>query len=168
MSIEQDVRTARPQINSLADFNSRLPDKPVSSDEAMTALVMADGDEMLAACRLGTRTHNIFAAIVQDRLNQDRLADYIRAKALINTLKALGESHSRVVDSMDDLNPRDQAKLYIGLLEAATKLTEKDSGSAQGGVSDPVDALMRRLPPSVQDAFAILAEQKRVGSRSEA
>lgn len=142
--------------NAVQQLEDKLPDRAVSSAEAMSALVRCDGDLLEASVTLKTKASNILIALVQDQNNADMLAGYLRTFMTLKTMSAISEMHTRVMQGMDDLNPRDLTSAYTKLLDVFGRLTEgaDANANAQG---NPFDLMLRSMPPNVRAAMLKLA-----------
>lgn len=152
-----DTNTILPEEQTLLN---KLPDKPVSSNEALTAMFQSDGDLMLAAVRLRTKPHNVMAAIVQDQANKDMLASWMRTFASVKMIETIGKVHLKIQEALDSeaLSARDLSRTYVSLMEAFSRMSEADAASANTNNNiTPIDAAMRGLPDHVRGALHTLA-----------
>lgn len=144
-----------------AALEQALPDRPVTSTEAIGALVRSDGDLMAASVLLKTKQANILTALVQDQNNANLLAGYLRTFMTLKTITTISEMHQRVIDQMDDLNPRDLTSQYVKLMAVFSNLTaDSDPANNANSNSSPFDVLLKSVPPNVRSAMIRLANSQ--------
>lgn len=140
------------------DITNALPDTPVTSMQAMQAVVSADGDLNLAAVRLRTRKANILAAIVTDPANHDTLAKYFRAHQTIRLFGLIETVTNHLEPQLDALKPGELARTLNGLLDTFARFTEHGVAPNANGAGNAVEQTLKMFPPAVQSAIRALAE----------
>lgn len=155
------------QVTAVQQLENALPDRPVTSAEAMSALVRCDGDLLEASVTLKTKASNILIALVQDQNNADMLAGYLRTFMTLKTMTTISELHTRVMNNMDDMNPRDLTNAYTKLLDVFGRLTEGADASANAQGS-PFDLMLRSMPPHIRAAMMKLANSGGSASNTQA
>lgn len=143
--------------NPIIELQDKLSDRPVTSSEAMQAIVRADGNLDLAAVRLNSKKANVLAAIVTDPNNHDTLGRYFRAHQTIRAFELIGTISDYLEPKLEELSARDLAKTYIAMLEVMNKFTEPPANS-NNNQGNHMENMLKMLPPHVQDAIRNLAQ----------
>lgn len=140
-------------------FSDSMPDTPVTSLEAMTAIVQAEGDLELASARLHTKPANILAALVQDAQNHDLLTMYLRVFSTLKLFTLVADLQLHLNDQIENLGPRDLARTYVDSMKTLTELTAKAANNIT--TLSPMDAAMRMFPPDVRKAVSLIYESSK-------
>lgn len=149
-----------PSAGSASRFSSTAPgsagaDSSIASQQALIALIQADGDLTAAASRLHTIPANVVAAIVGDASNHDLLAKYLRAFSNIKLFGLINNMQNELAQNLDKLKPGDLARTYSALLIAFQAMTQKDAEHAPTE-NNTFDKMVRHFPPHVREALTIL------------
>lgn len=131
--------------------------RSLSSEEAIVALIRANGNIALCAERLHTTREFVLAAIANDPSNVDVLANAIRTTVLLNTFEMATNMHRIVTEVMADLEPSEIRKLYTGTVDLLTKLTDNKTTTQNVNITEVV---MKQLPPEIRKAVLELVENE--------
>lgn len=133
------------------------PHRKVDAVEALDALVATDGNLVMTSQRLKASPQSILAAVVQDDNGHALLSRYLRAFTMTKTFELVATLHGNLMTAIneDELEPKDVAKLMLGLVQSMSSLTE----SPAAGNMDPFTALMKVLPAEEREALKVLVDR---------
>lgn len=147
-----------PQKQPLRPMGAPLPAIPVnniSGEQALAALIYAQGKPALAAERLGLQdADTLLAAMVMDEAIHEKMRIAMRAFTLIRLLGVAESLEDTLMERIDDLETKEVAKLFASVLTLADLMTR---GPAGGTTNINIqETLLRVLPPEVRHALRVV------------
>lgn len=138
----------------------RHPDD-LSIEEAIHALVHAQGNPGLAAERLNMRSADeLLAVIALSPDAQDRMRGVMRNFMMVRLLGLAQNLEATLMDKLEYLNAAELSKLFLGILQMAEMVTKSAAPQAGANSAATAEALLKILPPEVRTAFQVIqAEQ---------
>lgn len=127
----------------------------MTSDEAIRAVVQAEGDQLLAAERLSCTVAELVAAIASDPAATGILNQQLRT---LQTLQAFNTNRLASImlnASLGDLEPKDLAKTVVQTADLVVRLTDSHTQTTNINI---VEQTLRMLPPEIRDAVTQLIE----------
>lgn len=133
-----------------------IPENNLSGEQALAALIYAQGKPALAAERLGLQdADTLLAAMVMDEAIHEKMRVAMRAFTLIRLLGVAESLEDTLMERIDELEAKDVAKLFASILTLADLMTRGSQGSTTN--INVYETLMRVLPPEVRHALRVVS-----------
>lgn len=146
----------RPWTADGMDTNDPTNADALTGEAALKALVYAQGNPALAAERLGMKNADaLLAAIVMDQDTHEQMRLVMRAFTLVRLLGVAESLETIVFERVDELDAKDVAKLFHGILSLADLMT-RSAASTTNNIVNIQETLLRVLPPEVRAAFRVI------------
>lgn len=133
--------------------NGRPPAILLPAQEAVDALIAAEGNSHLAAERLGVTTQVLVASIAQDSTAQSSLNAQLRTLTTLQAFDTLRSAKAISDQMIADLDPADFVKFYAAMVKEVASLTDDHTSTQNINVTEVV---LRMLPPEARSAMLAL------------
>lgn len=127
----------------------------LTSDQAIHAIVFAEGDQLLAAERLGCNPADLISAIATDPTALEILNRQLRTLTTLQTFDISRRAQIVLKAELGSLEPQDLVKLLTQSNSLLGTLTDDKTTTQNINI---VEHVMRQLPPNVREAVAALVE----------
>lgn len=151
-----------PDLNHTTDSNSNQHSNLItfnnnpallSSETAINALVVAQGNVELAAENLHVKPADFVAIITQDPNAYQQLQLQLRTLTLLRAFESLNLTSLLYSDALLKLEPKDLAKAYASLLETMRGLTDTKESTQNINITETA---IRLLPLPIRNAMLTL------------
>jgi hypothetical protein len=134
--------------------NNLLPTGLDASD-ALMQIIRANGNINLAAERLRTTPGELTAVIAQDKVASTLLNEQVRVSTLLSIFHLVNLTKVTLEAVLPDLEPNDVSKTFASLVDAISRITEKQQQVNNVNVNE---FIMRSLPPKVRKALVSIID----------
>lgn len=122
----------------------------IPAQDAVDALIAADGNLHLAAERLHVPHSTLVASIAADPSAQASLNAQLRALTTLHTFDTLRLAKVIVEQQMAEMDPADFARFYTQLVQQVSSLTDPHETTQNVNITEVV---LKMLPPDAREAL---------------